>query len=293
MRVRYALAALGALSALAAGTAGAELRVEVSPASPSPGEVFVVRAEGVPDGVVPEATLDGQVFPLWRNATGWEGLGAVDRDARQGSSELALAGVGTAVPLASVAVRVGSRAYPEQRLTVNERMVTLSAEDQERAAREAVVIREVLASRSPERLWSGSFQPPVEGPVSSPFGVRRFYNGKRRGYHSGLDLAAPRGTPVFAAAAGVVALAGDLFYTGNTVFLDHGLGLFTAYFHMDTLAVAEGQHVATAGLLGRVGSTGRSTGAHLHWGVYVVGVKADPLSLVRVTGGAAGGGETP
>jgi len=291
MRTWCAAILLASLSATPVSAEGDRAQVEVSPERPSPGEVFAIRAEGLPDGMTPKAVFAGNEFPLWKTETGWEGLGAVDRDAEHSTSELVI--LDADAPLARFAVAVGSRTYPEQRLTVNESMVTLSAEDQERAAREAVLIREVLSKRSPQRLWAGSFQPPVEGPVSSPFGVRRFYNGKRRGYHSGLDIAAPRGTPVLAAAAGVVALAGDLFYTGKTVFLDHGLGLCTAYFHMDSLAVAEGDRIAAGAPLGRVGSTGRSTGAHLHWGVYVAGVKADPLSLVRVSGGAAGGGESP
>jgi murein DD-endopeptidase MepM/ murein hydrolase activator NlpD len=293
MTMRRAAVLLGWFSALLAGAAGAQSRLEVWPESPSPGEVFAIRADGVPGRVVPEATFAGQKVLLWQSATGWEGLAAVDRDAPPGPTELTVNRREGGSPLASIAVHVGSRAYPEQRLTVDEGMVTLSPADQERAEREALVIRAALAGRTPERLWSGSFQPPVDGPVSSPFGVRRFYNGKRRGYHSGLDIAAPRGTPVLAAAAGAVVLARDLFYTGKTVFLDHGLGLFTAYFHMESFAVAEGEQVGAGGVLGRVGSTGRSTGAHLHWGVYVAGVKADPFSLVRATGGAAGGGESP
>ncbi|MEW6487154.1 MAG: M23 family metallopeptidase, partial [Thermodesulfobacteriota bacterium] len=155
--------------------------------------------------------------------------------------------------------------------------------------REAVRIRAALAGRSDRRLWEGSFRVPAEGPVSSPFGVRRIYNDKPRGYHGGLDIAAPRGAPVLAGAAGRVALAGDFFYTGNTVFLDHGLGLFTAYFHLDSLAVEDGEAVAAGQLVGRVGSTGRSTGPHLHWGVYVSGLRADPLSLLRIAGRGVGG----
>ncbi len=281
------------LSVLSAQAGEVRVWLEVTPERPSPGEVFGIKVEGVPDDLRPEASFAGQAIALWRSETGWEGLAAVDRDAQEGAAELSLRDVAAGSSLGSTFVMVGRRSYPEQRLTVKESMVTLSPEDQERATREAALIRNALSDRSPQRLWSGAFHPPVEGPVSSPFGVRRFYNGKRRGYHSGLDIAAPRGTPVLAAAEGVVALAADLFYTGNTVFLDHGLGLFTAYFHMDSLSVSEGERIAANTPVGLVGSTGRSTGAHLHWGVYVTGVKADPLSLVRVTGGAAGGGESP
>lgn len=282
----------------AAGTAlgsDAAPRLAIDPAAPAPGEVFSVRVADLPGSGPYEAVLGESRFPLWLAAEGWEGLGAVDRDAAPGVRTLEIRerqapGTGGARRLlAAWELSVGTRAYPEQRITVSDSMVTLSPEDQARANREAVRIRSALAGRSDRRLWEGAFRVPAEGPVSSPFGVRRIYNDKPRGYHGGLDIAAPRGTPVFAGAAGRVALAGDFFYTGNTVFLDHGLGLFTAYFHLDSLAVEDGEPVAAGQLVGRVGSTGRSTGPHLHWGVYVSEVRADPLSLLRVSGGGVGG----
>ncbi len=279
---------------LAASVAWAGPGVQLDPERPAPGEVFAVRVPGADAAGPWEISFDGHRFPLWPAADGgWEGLAAVDRDSVPGVRELRVLGPEGEAPLAAAQVTVGTRTYAEQRLTVSESMVTLSPEDQARAGREAALIREALAGRSPRRLWAGPFRTPVEGPLSSAFGVRRLYNGKPKGYHSGLDIAAPRGTPVLAAAAGEVALAGDFFYTGNTVFLDHGLGLFTAYFHLDSLEASQGQALAAGAVLGRVGSTGRSTGAHLHWGVYLAGLKADPLSLVRVSAGGAAGGDSP
>lgn len=270
-------------------------RLEIDPAAPAPGEVFSVRVADLPGNGPYEAVLGEARFPLWPTAGGWEGLGAVDRDAAPGVRTLELrampapGGAGAGRLLAARELAVGTRHYPEQRIAVSEALVTLSPEDQARADREAARIRAALAGRSDRRLWEGSFRVPAEGPFSSPFGVRRIYNDKPRGYHGGLDIAAPRGAPVLAAAAGRVALAGDFFYTGNTVFLDHGLGLFTAYFHLDRLAVEEGEALGAGRLLGLVGSTGRSTGPHLHWGVYVSGIRADPVSLLRVAGGGVGG----
>ncbi|MDW7712043.1 MAG: M23 family metallopeptidase [Deferrisomatales bacterium] len=278
------------LGAVAWGGSGVTLEAE----STAPGEVFPVRVAGLGGAGPYEVSFGAAQFPLWPAEGGWEGLAAVDRDAAPGVWELRLLGPdGAERPLAAATVVVGERVYPEQRLTVRESMVTLSPEDQARAAREAARIRQVLSSRSPRRLWDGPVRIPVEGPVSSPFGVRRFYNDQPRGYHSGIDLAAPRGTPVGAAAAGVVALTGDFFYTGGSVFLDHGLGLLTGYFHLDSVEVNEGETVPAGGLLGRVGSTGRSTGPHLHWGVYLSGVRADPFTLVRAAGEGAAGGEGP
>ncbi len=281
---------------LAGGATSGEVSVEAIPPHPLPGEVFTIVIHGGEVASAVELGFAGRTFPAWREGTRWEALAAAERDADPGSRDLVVTldgREGIAALRVTVPVVLGERHDPEQRLTVSERMVTLSQEDQDRAAREAARIASVLGERSPTRLWTGAFRVPTDGPVSSPFGVRRFYNGKPRSYHSGLDIASPQGTPVRSPEKGRVALVGDFFYTGNTVLLDHGLGLITAFFHLESVAVREGQTVGPGTTLGRVGSTGRSTGAHLHWGVYVAGVKVDPMSLLRASGGAAGGGETP
>jgi len=278
------------------GAAWAGVSVEAIPPHPLLGEVFTVVIRGAEAASAVEVGFDGRTFAAWRDEGRWEALVAAERDADPGFRDVAVTLDGAGEPatvLLKAPVMLGQRHDPEQRLTVSERMVTLSQEDQKRAAREAARIASALGGRSPARLWEGAFRVPTDGPVSSPFGVRRFYNGKPRSYHSGLDIASPQGTPVRSPEKGRVALVGDFFYTGNTVLLDHGLGLITAFFHLESVAVREGQVVAAGTTLGRVGSTGRSTGAHLHWGVYVAGVKVDPMSLLRASGGAAGGGETP
>lgn len=294
MKRTTAIAAAIALCLTAAG-ARAAVRIETSPARPAPGEAFWVQVLGKTGAGPLEVRFGGHTFALWRGASGWEGLAAVDRDEAPGTKELLVVDRSPETGAAPVAaeVRVEERHYAEQHLKVNERMVTLSPEDQARAAREGREIREALAGRTASQRWEVPFRVPLEGRVSSGFGVRRFYNGKPKGYHGGLDLAAPRGTPVHASAAGTVALVGDYFYTGHTVFLDHGYGFFTAYFHMDSVDVVAGQAVDAGDRLGRVGSTGRSTGPHLHWAAYLAGVRVDPQSLVALLGGGVGGGETP
>lgn len=130
---------------------------------------------------------------------------------------------------------------------------------------------------SPQPLWQGTFLLPAEGVRSSPFGARRSYQGGPLvGYHGGLDIAAPEGTPVHAAAPGTVLLAEPLFIRGNVVVLDHGVGVHTLYFHLAELSVAAGQTVTQGQQLGLMGSTGLSTGAHLHWEVRVGGIFVDP-----------------
>lgn len=169
---------------------------------------------------------------------------------------------------------------PLEKLTLPPRMVTPSTEDQQRIARENAVLQSVFAERS-ERVWT-TFERPVTEPVSSVFGKRRMMNGKPRSPHSGTDFRSPKGTPVGAMSNGRVALVDDLFYTGKTVVVDHGEGLFSLYAHLSKVMVEEGHELLVGDVLGEVGSTGRSTGAHLHLSVKLLGERVDPLSLLSV-----------
>ena len=124
------------------------------------------------------------------------------------------------------------------------------------------------------------FDKPVEGPLSSPFGLKRFFNGEARAPHSGLDFAVPTGTPIKAPADGKVILTGNYFFNGNTVFLDHGQGLISMYCHLSVIDVAVGDALVRGEVLGKVGATGRVTGAHLHWNVSLNDARIDPAILI-------------
>ncbi|MDR2695609.1 MAG: M23 family metallopeptidase [Deltaproteobacteria bacterium] len=124
-------------------------------------------------------------------------------------------------------------------------------------------------------------QRPVPGEISSAFGLRRIFNGQPRSQHKGLDLRGAAGTPVLAMADGTVALAEELYFSGNVVYLDHGLGLFSMYAHLSAIDVRPGQQVSAGQALGKVGSTGRVTGPHLHLGCYALGMAVDPTPLME------------
>jgi murein DD-endopeptidase MepM/ murein hydrolase activator NlpD len=124
------------------------------------------------------------------------------------------------------------------------------------------------------------FSVPVHGRLSSRFGLRRFFNGQPRNPHSGVDLAAPAGTPVKAPASARVIDTGEYYYNGKTVFLDHGQGLLSAYFHLSQTKVRPGQQLRRGEVIGTVGATGRATGPHLHWSVYLNGAQVDPALFV-------------
>lgn len=178
------------------------------------------------------------------------------------------------------------RAYPEQHLTVESKYSELSPADSARAERERLRVRETLARVSPAAAWPLPLGRPVAGEKSSDFGLRRFFNGEAKSPHSGLDLRAATGTPVAACADGVVALAEEHFYAGNSVYLDHGDGLFTLYFHLSAIDVRPGQRVARGEIIGRAGATGRVTGPHVHLGVSAQGQLVDPELLLAPATGA-------
>ncbi|MEM7217980.1 MAG: M23 family metallopeptidase [Pseudomonadota bacterium] len=176
---------------------------------------------------------------------------------------------------------VVAKAYEVQRLTIkNDRKVNPLQQDLERIGREARAQRAQYALRTPTRDDLVPFIQPTQGIVSSSFGRRRVLNGQPRNPHSGLDIAAPTGTPIVSPAPGTVTLTGDLFFNGNTVFVDHGGGLVTMMCHMSRIDVAEGQSVDRGEQLGLVGATGRVTGPHLHWNVSLNGVRVDPLQAM-------------
>ena len=172
--------------------------------------------------------------------------------------------------------------FGESRITIADTSkVNLSQEDQMRANAEAVQIKNALSASTKNITPSFQFLSPVPGMITSPFGKQRFINGLPRSAHLALDLAGSEGTSISAPLKGVVVLVGDFFYTGHTVILDHGYGLFSSYAHMSETKLQVGDFLEQSELIGLVGSTGRVTGPHLHWTVYFDGNKVNPESLLK------------
>jgi murein DD-endopeptidase MepM/ murein hydrolase activator NlpD len=153
-----------------------------------------------------------------------------------------------------------------------------------RIEEEAAFVRHAQSASAGERLWSTPFQRPVPDPANSRFGSRSIYNGEPRRPHAGADFLSAAGTPVKAPNAGRVVSARDLYFTGNTVIVDHGLGLVTLLAHLSSMEVREGEMVKAGQVVGRVGATGRVTGAHLHWALTAGGARVDPLSALALLG---------
>jgi murein DD-endopeptidase MepM/ murein hydrolase activator NlpD len=176
---------------------------------------------------------------------------------------------------------VGNKQYASQSLKVAPKQVNLSKADLARAAQEHERISAAIGLYSEPPPESLRFMQPVPGPRSSSFGMRRIFNGESRNPHTGMDIAAPTGTPVMLPIAGTVVDTGDYFFTGNTVFVDHGRGLISMYCHLSAIDVKTGQRLAAGTRLGAVGMTGRATGPHLHWALSLNRTWVDPELFLK------------
>lgn len=183
--------------------------------------------------------------------------------------------------LRRIDVPIQPHQYAEQHLKVAPGQVTLSKEVLSRHLRERKQSARVMATWTEPVPASLQLHQPVPGVRSSSFGLRRFFNGQSRNPHGGMDIAAPVGTPVKAAAPGVVIDTGDYFFNGNTVWVDHGAGLLTMYCHLDRIRARVGQRVRTGDVIGTVGKTGRVTGPHLHWSVCLNRTMVDPALFLK------------
>ena len=259
-------------------------RARVSPSAPSQGGVVVLELNTEAAAASPAATWQGKAVRFWRDDPQgpWRALLGIDLDRRPGEARVLVERGLDRTCAVSVSIKAGT--FAEDRLNVPQRYVDLSPEDQARAARETARLAAVFAALTTERLWRGPFRIPIEdGKPSSSFGRRRILNGQPRSPHTGVDIGAPTGTPVRAMQRGRVVLDEDLFFSGRTVILDHGLGLFSFYGHLSESKVPPGRIVDAEEVIALVGATGRVTAPHLHWAVRLGDARVDGLDLVRRT----------
>jgi murein DD-endopeptidase MepM/ murein hydrolase activator NlpD len=179
-------------------------------------------------------------------------------------------------------VKVVAAKFPEQKLKVDPAYVEPPESERERIAADREKVAALWAAADTERLWTVAFVLPVPGTTPGGYGARRIFNGQPRSRHDGVDMAASSGTAVTAPAPGRVGLAENLYFSGGTVILDHGGGLFTTYFHLSAIDVKPGDLVAAGQRVGAVGATGRATGPHLHWGAKLHRARVNPLDLLRL-----------
>ncbi len=279
-------------ASLLAATPGSRLgaadaiQIEIAARAMQPGElvVFTITAPPGADTVTVRA-FDKEIAAVRADDRSWLALVGIDLGVRPGRSETTvIAGTAGGPVSASYPLTVLAKQFPTRRLKVNPALVEPPASELPRIQRETARTNQIYASTAPRALWAGTFVRPVTEPANSRFGSRSIFNGRGSSPHTGADFLSGSGTPVKAPNAGRVRLAENLYFSGNAVILDHGLGLFSVFAHLSAFKVQEGDEVATGDVLGLVGATGRVTGPHLHWAVRASGARIDPLSLLALLG---------
>jgi murein DD-endopeptidase MepM/ murein hydrolase activator NlpD len=272
---------------------GHNVTLHLSTPAPTQGSLLLLELRSATQPVSAiKATWDNREIPFWqepradeKSASVWRALLGVDLELKPDNYALTLAAKTESaedIPC-SATIDVKEAKFATESLKVAPNFVEPNAEQLARAEAERQRLRAIFATITPERLWDGSFHYPLAGVTTGGnFGKRRILNGKAGSPHSGVDFPAPAGTPVYTPQRGRVVLAEPLYFSGNTVVLDHGLGLYTLYAHFESISVQPGELVDTGALLGRVGATGRVTGPHLHWGATVNRARTNPLQLISL-----------
>jgi murein DD-endopeptidase MepM/ murein hydrolase activator NlpD len=247
------------------------------------GDLCLIRVR-VKDGNPPVVRWMGKKIFLVANPqkTEWYGYLVADLTAKAGHYKVMVRMPGSSNER-HIKLEISKKNYGVRRLTLPKNMVDLDSKTLQRVKKESKRIKGLWEATPSPPLWRGPFIRPVPGKVVGAFGRRSIINDQPRSPHSGVDLKSQRGAPVVAANNGKVVLTGDHFFTGLTVVIDHGGGILSMYFHLDRIAVQKGERVEKGHIIGLVGSTGRVTGPHLHWGIRINGDRIDPLRLVALS----------
>jgi len=265
---------LVALPVIGSQSALAEPRVRVSTMTPKPGDPVLVTVEGV--DVQPKGTGGGVKLVFFPVRSGWQAVFAVPLEEAPGELKVEVDGVARGE---TVAVR--AHQFAEETVTVAPELAEPPPDKRKQIDADNAAVIDAAKNASPP-LFRVAFRRPAGGRTTSPFGAWRTFNDGHRSQHLGIDLAARKGAPVRAAQRGKVSLVRDCFLMGGTVVVDHGAGIASVYFHMTDIAVAAGDEIERGGLLGKVGPTGRTTGPHIHLGIWVPGGFADPAVFLRL-----------
>ncbi len=257
---------------------GAAPALSLAPGEARPGDLLMVSVPA--SSAVPAGTLEGKPLRFFRTGSAWRALAALSVDEVPHPVELNVTFPDGRTEAGLVEIL--EAAFRKRQLGVSKAFTSPNKAARARMKADNAAFAKAYAQAWSEPLFTRNFQWPRAAEVTAPFGDRRLFNGQLKSQHMGTDLDGRTGDPIHAANDGVVVLARDCFATGNTVLVHHGVGLYTAYFHLSRLNVKLGQEVKRGQLLGGVGATGRVTGAHLHWGVKYDGRYVDGESLLRL-----------
>jgi len=283
-RARWFGAVLALLLLWPAGAGALDIKLEPNPVAR--GGAAALLVEGVPAGTRLTALFSGRPLVFVPSPRGLAGLFGADVMLKPGQYPLAVSWSPSQgkEERRRLSLRVVDKDYGTRRLTFPKGQVELSRADLERHEREKAEVEKALATLSPARLWQGAFLRPVPGEVVSAFGRRTVVNEEpRQKPHTGVDLKASAGQPIQSPAAGLVLLADFHFFAGGSIYLDHGQGLITMFFHLSEIQVKPGEKVQRGQIIGRAGATGRVSGPHLHYGLYLGGARIDPLAFQALT----------
>ena len=289
MRTSGALLAfcLGVFTVAAPRVQGVEAAISLQARAFQPGELVIVTVVVPRQATAVRITAFGHQMPAFETASPgkWKALVGIDLDQAPGDYPVkveTLAGADIVKTMERPLV-VKSKRFPTRRLTVNPNFVNPPPEVTARIERESALMNDVYGHSERSRLWQ-TFVRPVPGEANSAFGTRSIFNGEPRNPHSGADFLSGAGTPIEAPASGKIVVARDLYFSGNTVVIDHGLNVFSLLAHMSRIDVHEGATVRSGDVVGLVGATGRVTGPHLHWSLRVGSARVDPLSALALLG---------
>jgi murein DD-endopeptidase MepM/ murein hydrolase activator NlpD len=264
------------------------LDISVLPTSLHPGDVARVEVPGTSKQKPPILTiatltsLNGHIdFYFDEPAHVWRALVGIDLATSPAVHDMQIR-LADPERIVTQSLRIQPKQFPVRRLKVEPGYVEPSPEALAQIARDNAALSGAYA-RQTSKLWTGAFRLPVDGVPTSNFGSRSYYNGQPRAPHAGIDFRSGPGTPVRAANHGTIVLAQEMYFTGNTVVVDHGARLLSVFAHLSEMHVKAGDIVTPEAIVGLVGATGRVTGPHLHWSVRLNGARVDPLSLVAAT----------
>jgi murein DD-endopeptidase MepM/ murein hydrolase activator NlpD len=274
----------GTVSAQNANQGPLTLTVMDAPGSLKPGGVALISVVSTQDLTELTGEAAGRPVRFWRTASAreWNGLVGINLESAPGPVSLTIQGraVTGATAATRVSLSVARYRFETRRLQVDPKLANPPQEEVARIKEEAKLMADAFTIVTAQRYWHGRFDAPVPGTATSSFGRLTITNGKPAGRHQGADFRAATGTPVKAPNAGRVVIARNLYFAGNTVIIDHGLGVFSLLAHLSRIDVAPGATVSRGDLVGESGATGRVTGPHLHWAVRFGEMTVDPLALV-------------
>jgi murein DD-endopeptidase MepM/ murein hydrolase activator NlpD len=280
------LLALSRPSPIAAQAAPSKISVTTQARAVRPGELVILTiavAEGTEQVAVRAFDRDMRTYQV--DGTTWRAIVGVDLAVTPRRYPVTIEARGTgAAATVTHELRVTGRTFATRRLRVDPEFVNPPRSELARITREAAELAALWTSSLSDQLSSDVFVAPVPQAANSAFGVRSVFNGQVRSRHSGADFPSPKGTPVHAPGGGRVVLADALYFSGNTIVIDHGAGVFSLLAHLSEMDVERGDRVDAGDVVGKVGATGRVTGPHLHWAVRANGARVDPLSLLAVLG---------